>query len=85
MKGVIPQWKYSAGESITTQAVPSGNRIFFGTVNGKLVALDRNSGGLLWEFAVPGGVHSAPAVHEGMVFFGSDGGTLFALTPTGRV
>ena len=44
-----------------------------------MIALDKASGTRIWEFAVPGGIHSTPAVHEGIVFFGSDGGTFYGL------
>ena len=33
----------------------------------------------MWSFNSPGGIHSTPLVADGLVFFGSDQGILFAL------
>ena len=53
--------------------------ICFGSADGHLYALSAENGELRWKFKAEGGIHSAPAIKNGMVFFGSVDGYLYAL------
>jgi polyvinyl alcohol dehydrogenase (cytochrome) len=46
---------------------------------GRLVALDAQTGRVLWSFAMPSAVPAAPVVGHGMVFADSSNGEVFAL------
>ncbi|HVT58398.1 MAG TPA: PQQ-binding-like beta-propeller repeat protein [Thermoanaerobaculia bacterium] len=54
-------------------------RLFVGTHDGHLLALDPADGSRLWDFATAGSVLSTPAVDSGRVYFGSFDGNVYAL------
>ena len=53
--------------------------MYFGNADGYLFAVDLLSGQELWKFKTDDWVMSSPVVSNGMVFFGSDDGHLYAL------
>ena len=59
--------------------VAADGRLFVGTHDGRLLALDPGSGARLWEFAAKDSVLAAPAVAGGRVFFGSYDHHVYAL------
>jgi outer membrane protein assembly factor BamB len=66
-------------------AVAEG-RLFVGTHDGKLIALDPAGGAVLWEFAAGDSVLGAPAVADGRLYAGSFDGHVYALAAaTGRL
>jgi len=80
IKGVIPQWNTNVGEPVSTPPFVEGDRVFVGTANGKVVALSRAKGEILWSFDTKGGtVVGTPIVAEGLVFAGGGQGILFVL------
>ena len=80
IKGVIPQWKANVGDPVTTPPFIGSGKVFVGTANGKVAALDVKKGTALWTFDTRGGSVSAqPVFAEGLVFAGSGQGTLFVL------
>lgn len=80
IKGVVPQWKSDVGDPITTPPFIGGGKVFVGTANGKVAALDSRSGSVLWTFDTQGGNMAAqPVFAEGLVFAGGGQGTLFVL------
>jgi outer membrane protein assembly factor BamB len=56
-----------------------GGRLYVGTHDGRVVALDAQRGARLWEFATGGSVLGAPAVASGRVYAGSFDGWVYAL------
>lgn len=54
-------------------------KVFFGTEDGNVYALDAKTGEIAWQSEVKGEVIAAPAVDEGMVLVNTGSGTLFAL------
>ncbi|HTY38394.1 MAG TPA: PQQ-binding-like beta-propeller repeat protein, partial [Bacteroidota bacterium] len=57
----------------------SEGKIFFGSGDGNLYAIDSHNGRQVWNFRTDGAVHSSPAVKDGSVFFTSRDGNLYAL------
>jgi eukaryotic-like serine/threonine-protein kinase len=57
----------------------AGGRLYLGTHDGHLVALDPARGARLWDFAAGDSVLAAPAVAGGRVYFGSFDGKVRAL------
>ncbi len=55
------------------------NRLYFGTLNGRLVCLDWQSGLELWNQPVFARVSSAPLVVDGKAIFGTSDGWIYAL------
>ncbi|MDR2178800.1 MAG: PQQ-binding-like beta-propeller repeat protein [Synergistaceae bacterium] len=85
IKGVIPQWKTDVGDPVTTppsveRGGAGGEKIFVGTANGKVAALSKADGSMIWSFDTQGGtVVGTPIAAEGLVFIGGGQGTLFVL------
>jgi hypothetical protein len=67
------------------EAVVAGGKVFVGTLNGTLWALDRRTGRVVWKHRADGPVLHSPACAGGRVFYGDAGGSLWALeAATGR-
>ncbi|MHB8634724.1 MAG: outer membrane protein assembly factor BamB family protein, partial [Thermoplasmatota archaeon] len=80
-----PTWTYDVSSSIGDSKVQStaatdGTRIYFGSNNGNITAVDAGTGALDWAFHTSGAVKSSPAVANGVVVVGSDGGDVYWLT-----
>jgi len=65
--------RYASGVTL------SGGRLYLGTNEGKLVALDAATGAKAWEFTAGDAVLAAPAVEAGRVYFGSFDSHAYAL------
>lgn len=57
------------------------DKIYFGTENGEVVALNASNGELVWRSEVKGEVLVKPAVAEGLVVVATGAGTILALHP----
>jgi outer membrane protein assembly factor BamB len=80
IQGIIPQWKTDVGDPVTTPPCTEGDKVFVGTANGKVAALSKDGGKVLWTFETGGGtVVGTPVAAEGLLFIGGGQGTLFAL------
>ena len=54
-------------------------KVYFGSGDGNVYAVDAKSGVLQWKFATGDVVHASPAVVNGMVYIGSWDGRLYAI------
>jgi outer membrane protein assembly factor BamB len=80
-------WQFKTGSSKVSApacqdaASLSANEgtLYLGSGDGHLYSLSMGTGELIWKFKADGGIHSSPAVKNGMVFFGSVDGNLYAL------
>jgi outer membrane protein assembly factor BamB len=75
-----PSWVYEAGDTqfLTSPAVDAA-RVYVGTRDRHLHAVDRLTGKLRWKFKTAGRVASSPLVFEDAVVFGSSDGRLYAV------
>lgn len=73
-----PIWTAQPGWVWTT-STPHDERLFTGTVDGKVFALSTEDGRSLWMRPTNGGIYPSPAVANGMVFTGSWDGYYYAL------
>ncbi|HSD28805.1 MAG TPA: PQQ-binding-like beta-propeller repeat protein [Vicinamibacteria bacterium] len=71
-----PKSRYDRFGSDVTVA---GGRLYLGTHDGRVLALDPARGEKAWEFASGDSVLAAPAVDAGLVFFGSFDAHVYAL------
>ena len=55
------------------------NRVYFGSGDSNVYALDARTGELAWKFATGGVVHSSPSIAHGMVYIGSFDSFVYAL------
>lgn len=70
---------------LSSPAVDSG-RVYFGSGDHNIYALDANSGQLVWKYEADDVVHSSPAIVNGMLYIGCWDGALYALNAdTGRL
>lgn len=73
-------WKVKLDAPIHSTMSISADKIgYIGCDDGKLYAIDLANGKIVWSFTTFGGVHTAPAIADGMVIFGSKDGNLYAL------
>jgi outer membrane protein assembly factor BamB len=72
-------WKYKTGAKILSSPLVHGDRVYIGSADHSLYALNRSSGELKWKFETRGAVNSSPAILDGTVFVGSLDGRLYAI------
>ena len=72
-------WVYKTGGRVFSSPVISGNRLFIGSDDGYLYALNAASGQLLWKFRTGGRVSSSAAVYEDKVVVMSFDGSVYCL------
>ncbi len=73
------KWTFDTGGPVYSSPVVSGGKLFVGSYDGSLYAIDGSSGEKLWSFETGGEILSTPAVSGGTVFFGSKDGNFYAL------
>ena len=63
-----------------------GNRVFIGTHDGRILALNTDDGKQVWQFPTGDAILAAPALANGTLYFGSYDGFVYALeAETGRL
>lgn len=72
-------WTFSAEGAITSSPVVAGERLWFGSDDGKVYCLDRQSGAEHWSFETADMIEAPPLFVDGMVYVGSNDGWLYAL------
>jgi eukaryotic-like serine/threonine-protein kinase len=79
-------WSYQTGDAVHTTPALENNKLFVGSFDGNVYALDATGGSLLWKFKTvghrffpKGEVQGSPAVAEGMVFIGARDYNVYAL------
>ena len=70
---------HSRYDNFGSDVTVTEGRLYVGTHDGRLVALDARDGRVLWQHAAEGSVLAAPAVAAGRVYFGDFGGKVHAL------
>ena len=78
-----PLWTYPAKSRVDSSPVIVGERVFFGTVGGELVALNLNSGEKVWEFVVGAAMIASPSVVDGKLVIGADDGRIYCFGERG--
>lgn len=82
--GAIPDdltllWTFAAEQSIVSSPVIVDGRVFVGSDDGNVYALDLATGARVWSFATDDIVEAPPLVHDGTVYVGSSDFFLYAL------
>lgn len=73
------RWKFTAGGGVGSTPVMAQGRVFFGSQNKKVYALDARDGKFLWSFATSARIKSSVAVSDGKVYVGPDDGNIYCL------
>lgn len=72
-------WHFKTGGAVNSSAVVADGRVFVGSGDGQVYALDLQTGAKLWAFKTGGPVEAPPLVLNGRVFVGSHDANLYAL------
>lgn len=74
-------WDYRTGSWVHSTPAVNDGKAFVASEDGKLYALDAESGELLWTFAItpPDGYPETPVIGDETVYYGSDEDDLYAL------
>ncbi len=75
----VLKWTFKTGGPVKSTAAIVDGRVFIGSTDGKVYALNLADGTKSWEFMADGPIVASPLVHRGRVFIGSAGTNLFAL------
>lgn len=79
-------WDFNVGDiDALAEPVLTDDRVLQGTTEGYLYALNLagpSSQRIAWKFHADGAIHTTVARHGGRIFFGSNGGTVYALDET---
>jgi outer membrane protein assembly factor BamB len=88
--GILPDklsllWSFKTGGPVKSSAAIVGGRVFIGSGDNHVYALDLASGKRTWTATTKGPVESSPLFLDGKVFFGSTDASLYAVeAATGR-
>ncbi|XES78587.1 MAG: PQQ-binding-like beta-propeller repeat protein [Candidatus Bathyarchaeia archaeon] len=64
------RWFFTTGGAIETSPVVVDGRVYFGSDDGSIYAVDAQDGTLIWDFTTEGPARSSPAVVNGVVYAG---------------
>ncbi len=73
------RWKFETGDRVYSSPLVHQDRIYIGSGDHSVYALDKNTGELLWERPTGGAVHSSPSHGKGLIFVSSMDGKLYGL------
>ena len=74
------KWRFATRSAVRSTPAVTATRIFIGSGDSSLYALERATGKLAWRFDAGGPVHSSPAVAQGLVIAATLGGRIFAVS-----
>ncbi|MEJ2236935.1 MAG: PQQ-binding-like beta-propeller repeat protein [Gemmatimonadales bacterium] len=72
-------WRFSTEGPVRSSPTVLGDRVFIGSGDGHVYALDRSTGQRMWVFNAGSPINSTPAVARGLVVFGSRKGVFHAV------
>ncbi|CAM4257629.1 outer membrane protein assembly factor BamB [Pseudoalteromonas ostreae] len=74
-------WQSDISAKLSGGILQAYGKIFIGSEHGYLVALDRETGEVVWRKKVPGEVLAKPAAGDGLIYVNLGSGKLLALHP----
>ena len=63
-------WTFTTGGAVTTSPAVVDGRVYFGSDDGSIYAVNAYDGALIWNYSTGGPVQSSPAVVDGVVYIG---------------
>ncbi|HVT39302.1 MAG TPA: PQQ-binding-like beta-propeller repeat protein [Gemmatimonadaceae bacterium] len=80
------RWRVQTGGPVRSSPAVTATRLFIGSGDGALYAIDRSSGRVVWKVDAGSPVHASPAVASGLVVAATMRGRIFAVDEqAGRV
>jgi outer membrane protein assembly factor BamB len=77
--GLVALWDVDLGSPIYVSPVVSEDRVFIGTADARLLALNPATGAVLWSVNLASWSESTPAVANGQLFFGCNDHKVYSL------
>ncbi|RZF77789.1 outer membrane protein assembly factor BamB [Pseudoalteromonas sp. CO325X] len=74
-------WESTDSAKLSGGILQAYGKLFIGSEHGQVVALDRETGEVIWRKSVPGEALSKPAAGDGLVYVNLGSGKLLALHP----
>jgi outer membrane protein assembly factor BamB len=81
----VPLWKFTTKGPVKSSAAIVSNRVYIGSDDANLYALDAKTGAKLWEYPTTGPIESSPLVLDGRVYVGSGDSSLYAVSVAGKL
>src|SRR5262245_36154837 len=78
-KKLEPLWNFKTEGPVKSSAAIVDGRVYVGSNDGQVYALDFATGQKLWAFKTDGPVESSPLVLDGVVYVGSSDSYLYAI------
>jgi len=78
-------WRFKTKDSVRSSAVIGGGRVYAGSDDGGLYALDARSGKAIWVFKTEDTIESSPLLLDGAIYVGASDGFLYKLDAAGKV
>ncbi len=72
-------WEQRYSEPVTSSPSPLGDGVVFGSRDGRVYAIERDSGKEMWSHAAVGGVGASPVVRDDAVLVADYGGNVYRL------
>ena len=72
-----PRWVFSAEDSSESSAAIADGRVFVGSLDGRLYALDLETGQKQWEFNTGAPLAASPAIDAGRLVIGTRDGVIY--------
>ncbi len=83
---IKPIWVFQCEDEIRGTPTVDNGRVYVGSYDHNLYALQGDNGKFLWKYATEGGVVSKPFVYNNTIYFGSEDERFYAVSAaTGRV
>ncbi len=80
------KWTFHTHGEVVSSAAVVGGVVYVGSNDGRLYAIDEETGTEKWNFETGARIPSSPAVADGVVFFGSYDGNFYAVdVATGKL
>jgi len=74
------KWKFKTQGPVRGSSVVDAEKIYFGSADGNLYAVNKYSGGLAWKFQTQGAISCAPGLSESLVIISSNDNFVYALS-----
>lgn len=73
------RWKFKTEGTIRGTAITAEDRIYFGSADGFMYALNKNTGALIWKYKTDGSISATPVKTAAMIIFTSLDNNVYAL------
>lgn len=82
---VKPVWTYHSDANVISTPVVTSSLVVFGNQNGKVEAISRATGKILWVFQTGGPIFSSPAAEGNAIILGSADSNIYCIDTTGKL